>query len=479
MSSVKSLKYFVSIITITIYTIFLLTFLLNPPEYILTGFRFYLINLLFLLILFLMLINFKYWKIIYIPIVFLTISVNFLSLEIFFSIKKALAPSKLDRLSKIEKEFNIKFDKRSGYQVARDLFKNRKIKAYPNFPNGHLIDQLIKEENNFGNILPLSDISNVTTVYCNENGERIIYKSNNYGFRSKDISFFKFKKRLNSNYQSSNNQNIFWLLGDSFTQGACVKDKYTLENLIGERVKPDLSYSFGQGDTSLLTQYAIYREYVKPFIKSNDKILIFNFPRNDFFDITGENRNLILNKYIISDSYSQNLIDKKINNEKDEYLKKYLDSIIKKRFSEKKKNKFKFKSPFQLNNIFYTLATPLSSEIRTKLGMEIYKNSLIKFAADVNKVKAKLYLVCIPSYFEFSDSLYLKSNIRSCEEALKFYANNNIKNLTLIKPSKEFLNLNTDKVFPYGVDTNHFSEFGYYEFAKDIMKQILDPENNL
>ena len=92
--------------------------------------------------------------------------------------------------------------------LIRDLEKLSNKNYFPIIPNADLL-----RDKDFENLLPLSDLSDVNTVYCNESGERVIYKSNNYGFRSSNL----FEKTNMDKYK-----NTFWLLGRFlYTRSMC------------------------------------------------------------------------------------------------------------------------------------------------------------------------------------------------------------------------------------------------------------------
>ena len=73
-----------------------------------------------------------------------------------------------------------------------------------------------KDENN---ILPLSGVSNIKTITCNENGYYAIYDSDRYGFNNPDGEWDK--------------KNIeYFLIGDSFTDGACVNEPNDIGSIL-------------------------------------------------------------------------------------------------------------------------------------------------------------------------------------------------------------------------------------------------------
>ena len=78
------------------------------------------------------------------------------------------------------------FDFRSQKEVVEDLKKENNNK---NVYQAILPNFLFKEPKFFTELLPLSGISNATTVLCNESGEYSIYQSDRYGFNNPDINY--------------------------------------------------------------------------------------------------------------------------------------------------------------------------------------------------------------------------------------------------------------------------------------------------
>ena len=173
-------------------------------------------------------------------------------------------------------------------------------------------------------IFPLSNISNSNIVYCNENGVRVIYKSNKYGFRSKGYEV-----------ENQNFTNTIFVIGDSYTQGACVQEGYTIEDQL--RIKfPNYNIkSFGKGGTSLLYQYAIFKEYILHEIKSFDSLFIFHYPINDFLEVYTERKINYLRNYFEIENFSQNLKNSINNSNKDSLLKEYISKNFKKKSKDK------------------------------------------------------------------------------------------------------------------------------------------------
>ena len=98
--------------------------------------------------------------------------------------------------------------KRSKYEIYID-YKNSGKDIVVSIPPANFISKI----NNEDEIYPLSGISNKLTIHCNESGKHVrTYKSDRYGFNNPDKEWDKLHFD-------------FVLIGDSFTQGACVHEK--------------------------------------------------------------------------------------------------------------------------------------------------------------------------------------------------------------------------------------------------------------
>ena len=152
-------------------------------------------------------LNFYYLKYLFFFILILLVSLAFKEKKILYLIYffALIFPLYLFEIFLNFKIFeNYIFDNRTRFQVYNETkIKNKSITiSGSNF----------LEENNI-DLFPLSGVSNVYTIFCNENGYYNNYISDRFGF-----------KNLDRNWDYHNNVNF--LIGDSFTHGACVKDDF-------------------------------------------------------------------------------------------------------------------------------------------------------------------------------------------------------------------------------------------------------------
>ena len=117
---------------------------------------------------------------------------------------------KLSIMKSINKETLIRsqLEEKTKYDVIQDLKKSKNIDVVPSISPTVFVEK--KWINGGTDIFPLGGVSNTMTVFCKEDEEISIYKSDRYGFNNPD--------------QEWDNEKVFWfLLGDSFVQGWCVQ----------------------------------------------------------------------------------------------------------------------------------------------------------------------------------------------------------------------------------------------------------------
>lgn len=142
-----------------------------------------------------------------------------------------------------------------------------------------------------GELMPLGGISGETTVFCNEGGAWSIFEADERGFVNPKGAFSRTEIELG-------------LVGDSFTQGACVRSEESHAGLLRAR-HPSL-INLGMGGNGPLIELAGIREYlsrIKP-----KRVLWFYF-RNDLDDLNAEQDVPLLMKYL-EPGFSQGLFDR-------------------------------------------------------------------------------------------------------------------------------------------------------------------------
>lgn len=141
---------------------------------------------------------------------------------------------------------------------------------------------------NGASVFPLGSISLVDTVLCNETGDYLVYLSDEHGFHN-PLGL----------YDAQGVQII--AVGDSYTQGACVKSQENAIAVIRERYPRTLN--LGVGGAGPLTMLALIREYAA-FLKP--RIVLWMYAEhNDLWDLLDEQESY-LTRYL-DPTYRQGL----------------------------------------------------------------------------------------------------------------------------------------------------------------------------
>jgi hypothetical protein len=195
----------------------------------------------------------------------------------------------------------ITFDSRAIIKVVSDLRVQGNI-AYP------LYNPYSNMKITTSAVFPLGYISNKKTVFCNESGEHIIFTTDEHGFNNPKGIY--------------DDKNVDYLLiGDSFTQGACVKRE---ENIAGRLTKAGKKIlNLGMLNSSPLNQLAILKEYGKHVRPK--AVIWFFYEGNDHEGLAFEKKSPFFLKYLDS-AFTQDIIHKQ--ELVDDVLMKYVDGLL-------------------------------------------------------------------------------------------------------------------------------------------------------
>ena len=211
----------------------------------------------------------------------------------------------------LAKNYGVTFDTRTKGEVIDDLAK-KDVHVVPAIYPFSLLEKQADGTNKSAitiggaEILPLSGISNSKTILCNEEGEHVIYESDEHGFHNPrgiwSVGHFDVAA-----------------IGDSFTQGMCVPSGKNFVSIVQKRYPRTLN--LGIQGTGPLTQLATLREYL-PFVKPN-LVFWFYFERNDFDDMRIAMKNPLLRNYLRR-GFSQSLFGKQADLDRalTEYIRK-------------------------------------------------------------------------------------------------------------------------------------------------------------
>ena len=386
----------------------------------------------------------------YLIILGISLVISLYSFEGYFTfIKPSIKQFSKERL--YEDQTGKKWDKRSKFELYKDLKRNNdKINVI------YTPEALIEEK--YSTVpLPLSGLSNTNTINCNENGYYSIYQSDRYGFNNPD-------------YEWSNEEIEYLLVGDSFTHGACVnrgKDiSSVLRNLSNKSV-----LNLGMSGNGPLIQYATLREYLNTNVR---KVLWIYFEGNDFYNLKEEINNNILASYLKDINFTQNL--KLKQNEIDSLLSNLI--IEKHRKTEINNFVFELIEFIKISNIRHLIFPPPEvpeEKQRAELAArgtsapEVEFKKILKLTKEfANKNNSKLYFVYLPQYYRYTTD-YNNANynlVKNIVDELK---------ITFIDIHEKVFEKeqNPLKLFPFEKN-GHYNINGYKKVAETIFKFTKD-----
>ncbi len=327
------------------------------------------------------------------------------------------------------KQYKIKtgrnYDQRSRIEFYNDLKKKNDNVKVVVFPSSYT------EENE---LFPLSSHSNSETVFCNENGYFSTYVSDRFGFNNPDNEWDK-------------DQIEYLLVGDSFTNGACVNRPDDIASIL-RKLSNKAVLNLGYSSNGPLTEYATLREYMGKNVK---KVLWMYYEGNDLGELGLELLNGILIKYLEDKEFSQNLK----NRQKEINLK--ANSKINSESQIRRKDKFlKF---IKLTKVRYIFIEKPETAIKSEF-IEVIKSA----KSLIEKNNAELYFVYLPEYSRYKTNL----NNKNYEEVKKII---NDLNIPMIDIHNEVFVKEKDPtlLFPFGY-FGHYNELGYQKVARTIFQ---------
>jgi len=434
-------KYKIILVLISIFTLMLLAYVFYKSEIVLSGkkndeyFKFYILLIIFLVINNLFLFFSEKFKQNYILCLFSILSIIYI-IEIFISFNK-------------KKFFNeINLENNSNIFSPYEFYKNSNKKEF--IPVVSPSNFLKKKNNEFyKELFPLAGLSNKNTIFCNESNNVEFYFSDRHGFNNNDQLWEK-------------NIDIVFI-GDSFTQGVCVKREDNISSIISKKTQKQI-LNLGYGGNGPLIEFATLREYGFKF--KPKKVFWFYFEGNDLEELFDELNNPILKKYYNRRYYSQ-----KIMNKQNKVDFKILN-ILKQKEKDVEKishDDSKFIEIIKLRNI-RNLTKFNKKFLKKDKFSKIIKNFekiIFKSKVEVESWGGELYFVYLPDYSRFinkDNTRFKKSYILEKIEKLGIKTID-IDNLVFKKKNDPL------SFFP-NRKNNHYNKVGYYEIAKEIIKFI-------
>ncbi len=354
-----------------------------------------------------------------------------------------------------DQPFNI--DKFISYKVLKKKYKNLALAIDPY----HFLKTVEQT------LMPLSSLSNVKTIQCNELGYSNIYLTDRFGFNNK-----------NKNWDKDSID--FFIVGGRYAQGDCVHQSKNIAGNINSLTELT-AINVGQGGSGPLMSYATLREYL-PISKAKRVVWLYSessdlIGKKNLEGLTEELKNNILNKYLLDLNFSQNLINRQ--NEVDEMVYLKMNKMTLKVDNDLKKNKlFKFLKLFQTRNKildFYNSINKKNLKTVQILTPE-FKKILIKSKELAEDNNAKFYFVYLTENKRYNSNKFNTSKY-DYDNLIKFIKSNNIK---LINIHKELFAQYENQLALFAPnlknEISHYNEEGYMLVSKAILKKINDLE---
>jgi len=329
-----------------------------------------------------------------------------------------------------------------------NIYKNKLeqgIKYYPYIRPDYL-DHKKKFE-----IYPLSSISNVNTLFCNE-GEPRTYMSDRYGFNNKDSIWEKEIDVI--------------LIGDSFVQGSCVENKNNISSKLKKYSKKNV-LNLGFSGSGPLIELGILKEYaaiIKP-----DYLFWFYYEGNDMMD----DISLLKSDYskYLDSNYKQGLINRQ--KEIDMMLKNIANQKIDEyENNNKSQTSNSFFSSIKLFNIRYSISRLFNKTSFTETS-KIFKKfeKIIELTkSEVKNWNGKIIFVYIPDWSRYhlkqenNDDFHLKKQVLEII---------NKKKIEIIDIDREFSKSdNPLEYFSSKYKHTHYNKSGYDLISKKLSEYI-------
>ncbi len=351
---------------------------------------------------------------------------------------------------RIGKSENISFDKREKLEVINDLIKDG-VAAYPNpIPMEYLKEFINKNSQ----VFPLGGISDKTIVHCNESGSWSIFKSDEHGFNNP------------KGFYAPHQVDVL-LIGDSFTEGACVESNENMGAIL--RQKGFKAISLAKGGNGPLLELATLIEYAKDI---KPKIVFWMyFEGNDLTGLNEEESFAFLKKYLNEDDFLQNLMVRQ--DDIDRLLIAYVEEQKGKKESKEieavaqQPIRFDLKGMLELDHV--RAKTKLSLPNPATPPPPIFKKIMKKAKRIVESWGGKLYFVYLPErsrYMVDEDQLFRDPKAR--KYVLEIISELNIP---IVDIHQEFLS-HSDPLSFFPPHAAHYNAAGHFLVAERVAHRL-------
>ena len=343
-------------------------------------------------------------------------------------------------------------DTRTVFQVYSDLV-DEGVDAVPSIRPTNFVSSNGVPTNDNERLYPLAGVSKRTTVYCNESGERVVYKSDRYGFRNPD--------------QAWNLKEKVWVvIGDSFAHGACVNDGEHAAARI-QQLKPTNSIiNLGVGGSGPLIELAILKEYavsLKPEI-----IMWFYFEGNDLINNLDYELTSHLLKNYLRPEHTQKLMERQ--SEIDNSLNKYIKAMKRKKSGILSKLETLVQNSRTLRLLNIRRLIGIDKKEQGQISSDVFANILKQAQMTALQWGGVMHFVYVPEY-----SRYLLQDINDLEFRFRGRVLDLVASLEMpiIDIHKDVFENHSDplSLFPYRTEP-HYTPEGYKLMGKALVSAI-------
>jgi len=337
----------------------------------------------------------------------------------------------------------------------------------PIFPQTHISTNGLNDSVSGRRIFPLTNLPKRTIVSCEEDGIWSIWDSDRHGFNNPDRVW--------------DESPIDWLLiGDSFTNGACVQRG----NDVAARLRALTSSTIanlginGNGPLIELATLIEYGSALRPRL-----VFWLYFEGNDLTDLSKESSSGILNQYLTSNT-SQNLIkrQREVNRVLHEFLREQktlheqhhheqAQSVL----NEQRIQKYDESGIIRLWNIrsslkqFLQFMNEVSTPDNTKYAE--LREVLKKANSIVSGWDGKLIFVYLPMKKRYEYRSYFRPLLIQPSDVLQTVTALNIETVDL---ASELFDLEKQplKLFARGMEAGHYNAVGYDKVARKLLDLV-------
>jgi hypothetical protein len=349
----------------------------------------------------------------------------------------------------------LPFDRRERWEVVRDL-RSTGESWYPSVsPTMFMGGKYLSVAGN--SLLPLGGVANANILYCNESGSYATYTSDEYGFHN-PRNIWQGQAKLD---------NVF--VGDSFTNGSCVKQGEGFVDRI-RQIYPSTVNLAATGNGPL-TELASIKEYLKD--RKLGYVFWVYFEENDPADLyEKESKEPILMRYLSEDDFSQRLIPNReaINAQMIVFVDEQLESA-KRGQTAPPPNTFTRHLMFgSTKEALFKLKNSFVRRPPVKYDLDLFRAIMTKGKTAVEQNGGKLVFVYLPEYGRYNGRQTMKNSAAHMKNDVIGLVNS--LGIDIIDIDSAFTQLEDPRaVFTFGVHS-HYNSGGNLIIAGEILRYL-------